>query len=356
MKKIISLLLVIVVLGCAAMLLKKRKQSIKDTPTATPMTSQVQVVSPKTELLKQSRSFLAQLSTLETAKISSKLSGRIEEVLVSENVLVKQGELLVRVDDAEIRSSIQSLDVTLKAQEKDVRYTSNLHTQNRALFEVGGLALEKLEASEVAYAAKQATLAATRQKITALEVQLDYLNIKAPFTGTVGSVFSRKGALAAPGQPLLTLNSPGQKLIFSYVPGDLDIRSGQEVFHQSQKIGQITKLYSDAKNGLSVAEVGIDTPLERPHTSYLGIDVLVFKDTGCTVPLDALLHTDKGTQVMIHDNGQFMPLPVRVIAENRERALIEPCPTSPVAVAAEAKLSLLPGSDSVMVSRSDTHE
>jgi multidrug efflux pump subunit AcrA (membrane-fusion protein) len=356
MKKFIISLLIITLLGSAAMLLKKRRQSIKDTATPTPLTYQVTVVPATTQRLEQTRPFLARLASQETAGISSKLSGRIKKVLVRENQSVKEGDLLLQIDDLEIVSSIRSLQVSLKAREKDVQYTGSLHERNRAIFEVGGLAREKFEASEVAYAAKQADLEATRQKITALEVQLSYLNIKAPFDGTVGTIFSRKGDLANPGRPLLSINSPGQKLTFSYVPGDFAIRTGQKAFLDGRKIGRIITLYSDAANGLSVAEVDVDIPLDMPNSSYITIDVLTFADTGCSVPLDALLRKKEGPQVMIYENGQFSPFPVNIIARNREHALIEPCPTSPVAVAAEAKLSQLPGYGNVLINRSDAHE
>ena len=356
MKKVIILLLIITLLGSAVMLVKKRRQNIENAATPTPLTYLVKVVPATTQRLEQTRPFLARLTSCETAGISSKLSGRIKEVLVRENQSVKEGDLLLRIDDLEIISSIQSLQVSLKAQEKDVQYTGSLHERNSALFEVGGLAREKLEASEVAYAAKQANLEATRQKITALEVQLSYLNIKAPFDGTVGTIFSRKGDLANPGRPLLSINSPEQKLTFSYVPGDFEIRTGQEVFLNGRLIGQVITLYSDAANGLSVAEVDVDIPLDLPNNSYLTIDVLTFADTGCTVPLDALLRKKEGAQVMVHANGEFTFYPVSVIAENRERALIEPCPTSLVAVAAEAKLSQLPSYGNVLIHRSDAHE
>ncbi|MBW2369226.1 MAG: efflux RND transporter periplasmic adaptor subunit [Deltaproteobacteria bacterium] len=356
MKKIIILLLIIALLGSAAMLLKKRRQSIENAATPAPLIYHVKVVPATTQRLEQTRPFLARLASRETAGISSKLSGRIKAVLVRENQSVKEGDLLLKIDDLEIASSIRSLQVSLKAQEKDVQYTGSLHERNRALFEVGGLAREKFEASEAAYAAKQASLEATRQKITALGAQLSYLNIKAPFDGTVGTIFSRKGDLANPGRPLLSINSPGQKLTFSYVPMDFAIRTGQAVFLSGRLIGRVITLYSDAANGLSVAEVDVDIPLDLPNNSYITIDVLIFADTGCTVPLDALLRKKEGVQVMVYENGAFTSFPVSVIAENKEHALIEPCPTSLVAVAAEAKLSQLPSYGNVLIHRSDAHE
>jgi biotin carboxyl carrier protein len=355
-KKIIIVVLTIALLASGAMLLKKRKQSVKNAPTPTPMTYLVKVVPAITERLEQTRPFLAQLASLETADISSKLSGRIKEVLVRENQSVKEGDLLLQIDDLEIISSIKSLQVSLKAQEKDVHYSKSLHERNKALFEVGGLAREKFEASEVTHVTKKAGLESTRQKIIGLEVQLSYLNIRAPFDGTVGTIFSRIGDLASPGKPLLSINSPGQKLNFSYVPGDVAIQTGQEAFLAGRKIGQISSLYSDAENGLSVAEVGVDTPLQMPNNSYVTIDLLTFADTGCRVPLDALLQKKEGVQVMVYADGEFASFPVSIIADNKKYALIEPCPSEPVAVASEAKLSRLPGFGQILVHRSNANE
>jgi hypothetical protein len=221
---------------------------------------------------------------------------------------------------------------------------------------VGGLAREKLEASQVSCAAKQATVAATREKITAQRIQLDYLNIRAPFDGIVAAILLRKGNLATPGQPLLTLHSLHQKLTFSYVPDAPPISPGQAVFLRKEKIGTVLKRYSDAKNGLFVAEVALDQPLDRPNGSYITIDVLVFAGNGCTVPLNALLHQKEGAQVMVYENGRFNPFPVKVSGQNETLAIIDPCPSSPVAVGPEAKLSLLSTHGPVQIIQGDERD
>ena len=356
MKKIIVLLVIVALVASAALLLKKRKQSVANAPVPLPMSHQVKVVSARNASVEQTRPFLAQLSSEDTAAVSSKLSGRIIEMLVAENQLVKEGELLLRIDDREIVSTIKSLEVTLAAQKKDVQYVKSLHDRNKSLFDVGGLAREKLEASGVSYAAKQAAVENTHQKIVALQVQLSYLNIKAPFDGTVGTIFSRKGDLAVPGKAMLTINSPGQKLTFSYVPGDIAVQTGQQVLLKGVKIGQVKSIYSDATNALSVAEVAVGTSLERPNNSYVNIELLTFAGEGCRVPINALIQRKEGVQVMHYEDGAFSPLGVSIVASNRDYALIDPCPSSPVAVAVATKLSQLPGFAQVRINRSETDE
>jgi len=349
MKKIIFILLVAGLIAGAGILLKKRMQEANDAPVPIPMAVSVKVVSPKESSLQQTKPFLAQLTSVNTARIASRLSGLIMAVRVTENQPVKKGDLLVQIDDRETLSAMKSLEETLKSQEADLKYTNGLHARNQAIFKVGGLAREKLESSAVACAGKQAAVAATRQKIAVQKIQLDYLNIRAPFDGIVAAIFLRKGNLATPGQPLLTLHSRNQKLTFSFVPDGPPISPGQAVFLGKEKIGKVLKRYSDAKNGLFVAEVVLDQSLDQPDSSFLSIDVVVFAGKGCTVPVNALLHQKEGRMVMVYENGRFNPFPVKIQGQNETLALIDPCPSSPVAVGPEAKLSLLPSYGSVQI-------
>ena len=341
-KKLLILVLIVVFVLSALMLLAKRKMSIKNAPTPGLMTYTVEVVLPVDRQIKQTRSFLAKLNAKDISKLSSKFTGRIKKVLVTENQNVEKDDLLVLIDDSEITSTIKSLNYTRKAQEKDIEYVQNLHSRNQILFKAGGLAKEKLDASEVEYFHKKAALATTIQKIASTKVQLTYLRITAPFDGIVGTIYLQEGSLAGPSQPIITINSYTQKLIFSYVPNETGIVVGKNVIFQNKTIGKISGLYSDAERGLRVAEVSVDSFLLQANGSYLDIEVVTFEGSGCTLPVNALLHKNNKTEIMLYKNEQFRPVNITVIARNKEFALISPCPYSPVAIGAEAKLSQLP--------------
>ncbi len=356
MKKIILIIVTIVIIISSVMLLNKRKQSVADIPVPSPIVIQVKVAAAEMKELQQMRPFLAQLSSIKTAELSSKLSGNIKNVLVKENQKVKEGELLLQIDDREIMAAINTQQGNIKAQKKDVLYAKSLHERNRSLFKAGGLAREKFENSAVSLASKQAVLEATTQKIIELEVQLSYLNIKAPFDGTIGTISLRKGSLASPAQTLLTINSFGQKLTFSYVPGLIAIEAGQVVHWQDKKIGRISNRYSDADNGLSVAEVAIESPLALPNKSNVTIHVVTFSGSGCRIPLNALIMTKEGAKLMVYKDQLFAPFSVSIIADNKNYALVEPCPSEPMALASAAKLSELPSHDKVLIKRSDQQE
>jgi multidrug efflux pump subunit AcrA (membrane-fusion protein) len=351
MKKIFLIIPLILLMAGGVILLKKRKHSIAAAPTATPMTYAVRTVQAKTGTVAQADSFLARLESVNSAEISSKLSGRISEVLIRESQQVTAGELLIKIDDQEIQAGIKGLQAQLSSARAQMEFARSQYGRDQALFKAGGLAKDKLDASRVADQSARAAVLDLEQKIKGMESQLEYLQVKAPFAGTVGTIMLRQGDLAVPGRPLLTLNSRQQKLTFSFMPGSSRIEIGQEVFRKGDtaRIGTVVNLYSDAKNGLTVAEVEPDTPLNMPNNSFLSIIVVEKNVKGCTVPARALLHRADSTSVMVYQDGQFNEHLVTVKARDTQDSVIDPCPDGPVAVAAEAKLSLLPGLGTVKI-------
>ena len=352
-KVLLILLMIIAIIISAAMLIKKRKESIKNTPVPVPLIYTVETVLPKNRQIKQTRSFLSQLIAKDIARLSSKLSGRIEDVLVLENQPVKKGDILLLIDDREIISNIKGLNSTQKAHKKDMEYNKSLYSRNKVLFKTGGIAKEKLDASEVQYINKKAALETTMQKIVAAKAQLSYLSITAPFDGIIGTIYLQKGSLSSPGQPLISVNSSAQKLIFSFVPKGTDIIPGKNVIFKERIIGKISRLYSDAKNGLSMAEISLKAPFAKPNNSYLTISIVTFAGSGCTVPINALLHNKNKTEIMVYENSYFSPVSVTVTAQNKKYAIIAPCSAFPVAVGSEAKLSQLQAYGKIRIKHRD---
>ena len=356
MKKVILILLLIALIAAGAVLLKKRRQTVASAPKAAPVSYTIKTVIPQQQTIARTGTFLAQLQAENTATISSKLSGRIGQVLVEESQHVKPGDLLVRIDDQEVKSSIAALEAKHSIALKQQSYNDSVYQRNLALFNVGGISQEKLDASELAYRTAVATVEELQQNIRGLKTQLNYLDLRAPFAGVIGTIMKRKGDLATPGLPILTVNSLPQKLTFSFVPESNQLSAGQNVLLDGQRVGEIGKIYDDAKSGLAVAEVKLEQRLGRPNGSYLTVDVVIQSASGCAVPLQTLLHRESGISLMVYQNGHFVETPVKVGIQNREFALIEPCPTAGIAVASEAKLSLLPGYGNIKVVAGKQHE
>lgn len=341
-KIILSVVVVIGILISAKGLLQKRKTEIanESLPNAASLT--VTVVNPKEKVMQNRVSYLAQVVSDKSIKLSTKLAGYVEEVLVEEAQKVKKGETLVRIDNTELLSSLEALKVTLLTQIADAKIAKNIYMRNKKLYKVGGLAKEKLEISNVTLQMKNALYKSTEEKIVQLKHQSTYLNIVAPFDGEIDSISLHKGDLAVAGKAILSMSNGKKKLLFSYAsqPNSV-IKKEQDIFINEKQVGYIKSIYPTAQNGLVRAEISLSKVVTLPIGSFVNIEVLTKELKGCVVPNDTLLHKKEGTFVMRYVEGKFTPMRVDVQMQEGYNVLISPCPTSSVAKASEVKLAQL---------------
>ena len=342
MKKIILIVIIIGVAVTAGLFLKSQKKVVADLPIAKEYTYKVATQRAETKHVRETRHFLAQLLASKSALIASKFSADIKKVYVKENDMVKKGQRLIALDDAEIRANEASLKQQKHALEVDVTNVKRSLDRSKKLYEAEAISKEKYDNANVLYQNKVAAVKSTNEKIKQLQAQLKYLNITAPFSGRVGTIFVDAGNLAIPGKPIISLNSDDQKLVFSYVETSQAIVEGQKVMIDKHLIGMVSRRYDDAKNAMLVAEVRLDMPLPYANKAFLNIDVVVAETQGCSVPLNALLHRKDETVLMVYQDEQFKPFNADIILQGDKDAILTACPTAPFATASEAKLALLP--------------
>ncbi len=354
MKKIIIILIVIaaaVLLGIKGKgLLEKRKLNIENTPLPLTESITVRTIKPIQGRLENKIPMLAQVMPIKSIKLSTKLTGYIEKIMVEESQKIQKGDLLIHIDSKEIQSNIQSLQIALDTQKSDLSIAQNMHERNKKLYDIGGFPKEKLELSGLTLEVKSATIKSSIQKIAQLEHQLSYLSIRAPFDAQVDAILLQEGDLAVTGKPILALSTTTKKLIISYAPdAKLGISVGEKVFLENREIGIIKLLYNTSNNGLKSAEISLSEEILAPTGSSISIDILTKSFDGCMVPEDSILHKKEGEYIMTYSNDGFMANKVKVLIENSSKAIISPCPNEPIARASETVLSSLPAYTNIKV-------
>ncbi len=178
--------------------------------------------------------------TRSSTTISAKWLGYVREVKVQPGDHVRAGQLLIALDardlDAssgrvaaardEVRDAIREADSAVAAAKASVdlvqatfRRMDELYGKRSISDQEFDEASAKLKAAQAAYeaaCAKRAQLdsklAQADQDVRAAEVTLSYARIQAPFAGIVTAKSVDPGNLAAPGMPLLTLESGGYRV------------------------------------------------------------------------------------------------------------------------------------------------
>lgn len=146
------------------------------------------------------------------ATVSSKVTGKVTEVLIEEGMKVQEGQILARLDDTNIRASLrlaeaQSLAATNALAEIAVRIReARLEFRRQTDLARSKIAtqanLDSAEASVLALEArfeqqKSEVLVAERQ-VASWQQQLDDTIIRAPFAGIVTSKNAQPGEMISP--------------------------------------------------------------------------------------------------------------------------------------------------------------
>ncbi|HEU4952212.1 MAG TPA: efflux RND transporter periplasmic adaptor subunit [Holophagaceae bacterium] len=140
----------------------------------------------------------ASLEARDQAVIASRYAASVKAVLVREGDAVRAGQLLVQLDDADLRGGRDAARAALDAAQAQQARIAALFRQQAAT------------QAELDQANTQ--LAQARAGLAGAQGALGYTELRAPFSGTVRSRAADPGAFAGPGQPLMTVDGGGLEL------------------------------------------------------------------------------------------------------------------------------------------------
>ena len=144
--------------------------------------------------------------------VSSKVTGRILEVLIEEGMEVREGDVLARLDDSTERSRLALSEAQLQAQrgavaEMEVRHEEAVldHRRQEQLLEAGIVGQAELDTARAEADSLRARIANQREQIVVAERQIDLqrtaiddMVIRAPFSGVAISKDAQPGEMISP--------------------------------------------------------------------------------------------------------------------------------------------------------------
>jgi RND family efflux transporter MFP subunit len=163
------------------------------------------------------------LHSRETAVLSAQVVGRVQQVTVREGDNVAAGQTLVVLDDSTLRASAEQAEAAVKAaasQQAAAQTNADLAASTLARYQQlqAQKSVSPQEMDEVTRRAQAAAAqveaisaqgSAAKAQASGATAMLGYTRIRAPFAGVITSRTADPGALAAPGVPLLQIDSAG---------------------------------------------------------------------------------------------------------------------------------------------------
>lgn len=146
------------------------------------------------------------------ATVSSKVTGKVTEVLIEEGMKVLEGQVLARLDDTNVKASLRLAEAQLASAKAALAETRvRVKEADQELNRQAGLLKSKIaaqadfdhaEAAALAYKAKleqqQADVAVAERALATWEQQMDDTIIRAPFAGIVTSKNAQPGEMISP--------------------------------------------------------------------------------------------------------------------------------------------------------------
>jgi HlyD family secretion protein len=146
------------------------------------------------------------------ATVSSKVTGKIVEVNVEEGMAVREGQVLARLDDANVRAALRLMEAQLEAArraivETEVRLAEAERTlKRRERLRTDGLitdadldqARSEVQSLEARIAASQEQVTVAERQVALQQTELDNMVIRAPFSGVALSKDAQPGEMVSP--------------------------------------------------------------------------------------------------------------------------------------------------------------
>lgn len=145
----------------------------------------------------------------ENIKLSFKIGGIIQSVLVDEGDVVKKGQVLATLNQSEIAARVQQAKSNLDKIERDLKRFQKLYQDSAAT-------LSNVQDLETAFEVAKAELQVA-------QFNQKYSRIIAPASGQILTQFSEFGELIEPGLPLFILKSQKAGMVLSVGLSDKEV-------------------------------------------------------------------------------------------------------------------------------------
>ncbi|MBP7248224.1 MAG: efflux RND transporter periplasmic adaptor subunit [Negativicutes bacterium] len=241
------------------------------------------------------------INAIDSVDVSSKITGRIVKVNVVENSRVTQGDVLMLLDDQQIRSQVEQTQANLDN-------SKSAYDRHQTLFDQGAIAAQTLEDAERTYRVASANHAN-------LLSQMSDTVIQAPISGMVIGKPISEGQTVAPGistpMVLMTLANLDKMEIEALVD-ETDIGHVQEGMKTTFQVdtypdrtytGKVTKISKKATTSQSVV--------------YYKVIILVDKPEGILPGMTARVTIQTAEKLGV------LSIPLRFVRENKGKKVVQ---------------------------------
>ncbi len=173
------------------------------------------------ETLPIRRELIGSIQSRVPIEAASRIAARITEIEVRAGDRVKRGQVLVKLDAAELRAQVAQAEGQLDAAQGELSRAAADEKRFSALFMRGSVTTSEHDAAEAAYRGAGGRVAQADAAVAAARAGLEYATVLSPVDGMVVERLAEPGDMAMPGNPLVRLYDESALRVELEVPEDL---------------------------------------------------------------------------------------------------------------------------------------
>ncbi len=243
-------------------------------------------------------------------QIASRIMAYVRHINVETGQQVKQGDLLITVDPSDIQGQVSMSGANLAQAEAALADAKSDYDRFGDLYREEAIPKAQWDKIRLQYSVAQQQANAARAGHASANAQMRYAEIRAPFPGTITQRLTSVGALAAPGQPLLTLVNPTQLDVETQTSettfGQLSLNEAVTLHvNQMTLTGTITHLVSaaDPVTHSHLVKISLPPGVALQSGMFAQVDFSTGKRQGLRIPASAVIERAGISGVFVVDQN-----------------------------------------------------
>lgn len=160
----------------------------------------------------------ATVEAVRQSTVSAQITGRITAVNFDVGDQVKAGQVIVRIDPAELSQAVAGSRAQVTQAEAQLANAKANYERQVQLFQQKFISQAALDRATSEYHAAQAAAQAARAGAGQTATVRSYTTLTAPFSGVVMARHVEVGEMASPGKPLMTGFDPSDLRVVANIP------------------------------------------------------------------------------------------------------------------------------------------
>lgn len=266
------------------------------------------------------RRSIGHAEAIRSVVIRPAVEGFLSEVCFAEGSMVKEGDVLMRIDPIRYEAAVKQAEAAVAQLEAQIAYATNRHARTEELAARQAASQEALETALSNREELKAKLAGAKADLVKAQKDLDDCTIRAEISGRIGRLVLSAGNYVTMGEPLATITQV-DPIYMRFPLSQSDVNG---IFRGPSRIADVADVRMITADGKRYPTAGhiaiVDNKLTGANDSYtlwaqfdnpdhvlthrgIGAMYISLADTAevIMVPLTAVQHDAKGAFVYVVD-------------------------------------------------------